>query len=57
MELIEVIKKRRSICRFKPDEISKEDFMILDVVFYSYKQQEGVEILFTVAGRIRNLNS
>lgn len=25
MELTEVIKKRRSICRFKPDEIPKED--------------------------------
>ncbi|GAG84372.1 unnamed protein product, partial [marine sediment metagenome] len=36
---------------------SKEDIMILDVVFYSYKQQEGVEILFNVAGRIRNVNS
>ena len=71
MELIGVIKKRRSICRFKPDEIPKED--IYDIVraaclapsshnkqmwcFYSYKQQEGVEILFNVAGRIRNLNS
>jgi len=30
MELIEVIKKRRSVCRFKPDEIPKED--IYDIV-------------------------
>ena len=53
MELVEVIKKRRSIRRYKPDEIPREDI----VVFYSYKQQVGVEILLTAAGRIRNLNS
>jgi nitroreductase len=38
MELVEVIKKRRSMRRYKPDKIPKEDFMILDVAFYSYKQ-------------------
>jgi len=37
MELVEVIKKRRSIRRYKPDEIPKED--VYDMAFYSYKQQ------------------
>jgi len=34
MELVEVIKKRRSIRRYKPDEIPKED--IYDIVRAAY---------------------